>query len=89
MKLDPSIRNAETKVLALMIAILAGMVGLIGFTLKDLSIDTSRVEPVHTAHAALLSVAAQADSEAGAPVAPEENWAPDESAHGLRPDAAH
>ena len=91
MKHDDTIHEAAGRLLAAMVVILAGLVGLVGLSLADPSLDASRMQPVHSARAAQLPHAPEAatgPAEAHV-VTPEENWAADESSHGLRPDAAH
>ena len=103
MDIENSIRDSDAKVLAVMIAIVAGIVGLLGFLINDISIDASRVEPIRTSHLSLQPTRPAASATTGAstkpsvaeapvkPAAttPEENWSADESSFGLRPDAAH
>ncbi len=93
MKVDASIRNTDTRVIALIVVVLAGLIGVLGFALSDPTVDLAQIHPIQTAHAGHFSTAqpaaGTADRKTTPPVTPEENWAADESSHGLRPDAAH
>ncbi len=94
MKQDASTRNDDVKVIALLAVMVVGLVGLIAILLEDPSIDASRLHPIGTAHAAAVAKAPRdkavaVDAKDIRTVTPEENWAADESSHGMRPDAAH
>ena len=92
-KHQDSNHRTDVKIVALLAVMLACLVGLIALLIHDPSIDASRLQPF-SAHASALPRAAPAKMAPIAPVAeakvtPEDNWAADESSHGLRPDAAH
>ena len=91
MEIDPSIRNADDSIIALMAIILAGVVGLIGFVVGDHDIDLALIQPLGPPAAALVSTAKQVAVDSVEPrVKPfEETWHAVESASGARPDAAH
>lgn len=88
MEQDSAIRSTDAKVLALMVVVFAALLGLIGFVVSPSADDASTLMPP-TAHAAVGSTAQQGKVATKGTTTPEENWAPDESAHGMRPDAAH
>ncbi len=94
MDIDSSIHPGDARVIALMVTILAGLVVAIGFLMNDPSIDASRVDPVRTSHASMLSapamrMATEANATEAGPTTPEDNTAADESSHGLHAEAAH
>ena len=92
MHIDPSLESTDYQTIAVMVAILAGLVGLLGFAINDPTVDLAQVQPIVVAHTnAATGPEAAPSSATGAPAvkSPEENWAPDESSHGMRPDAAH
>ncbi len=94
MKQDASIHSNDLKVIGLLAVMFAGLVGLIGILLADADIDASHLHPIRNANAAVVALPPQAkvialETTATKPVTPEENWAADDSSHGMRPDAAH
>lgn len=89
--------NTDLKIVALLAVMLVCLLALIVLLFHDSSVAESRMKPMLSAHAAVLKTepvppspaAASTGQTKGAAVAPEENWAADDSAHGMRPDAAH
>lgn len=97
MEQSDSIRNTDLKIVALLAVMLVCLLALIVLLFHDTSVAESRMRPMLSAHAAALKTEPAPRSPAagstgqtkGAAVTPEENWAADDSAHGMRPDAAH
>jgi len=85
--------NTDLKIVALLAVMLVCLLALIVLLFHDSSVAESRMKPMLSAHAAVLKTEPVPPSPSaqtkGAAVAPEENWAADDSAHGMRPDAAH
>ena len=84
---DASTRSSDAKAIVLMIAVIAGAVGLVGLVLDHMSITASQVHPITVAKAA--SHASPATKTAEVVAKAEEVWAADESARGARSEASH
>jgi hypothetical protein len=87
MRHDSATRRSDAKAIVLMIAVLAGAVGMIGLVLDHVSIDPSKVHPIAAARASSHPAAQRQPVEIVAQA--EERWAADESARGTSPDASH
>ena len=92
MELDPSIRKTGVKTIAFLIAVLIGLVSLIGYLVNDAKDSTAQASRIPVTRHSMLStashVAASVADTKGAE-AGEERWAADESSQGSRSDAAH
>ena len=96
MEQHQSAHSTDLKIVALLAVMLACLIALIVLLFHDASVSESRMQPMLSAHAAMLHSApspvaktAVVDAGPNKPVTPEENWSADESSQGLRPDAAH
>lgn len=84
---DTSTRSFDARAIVLMIVVIAAAVGLIGLVLEHMSVDSSKIHPIASAHATSQTSSAKKAVEAVANT--EETWAADESARGTRPEASH
>lgn len=88
----PSKRDTDVKIIALLAVMLACLVALIALLFHDTSVAESRMQPLLSAHAAMLHDTPRPVATSTVPakrVTPEENWTADDASAGLRPDAAH
>ena len=91
MELDPSIRKANVKTIAFLIAVLVGIVSLTEYIAGSAAVSAAQAAPISSIHRPMLSTSSQvAASVADATAeAREERWDADESPQGTRSDAAH
>lgn len=89
-------RSTDLKIIALLAVMLACLIALIALLFHDTSASASRLQPMLSAHAAVLhgapspaAKAAVVDSGPQKPASADEKWSADDSSQGLRPDAAH
>ena len=85
MKIYRFLRDADGSVLAVVILVVAALIGTLGLTMGNSSFDTTQWPAVSSAHAIVLPPDAKDSTDARA----RDTWLADESAQGTRPDAAH
>ena len=75
--------------IVLMALLLAGLVVALSFLLDDPSGEGPAVQPLLSAHAAVLPSPARDGLAPARTAKPDETWAADETPRGIRPDASH